>query len=82
MGLVAQRDRNDGLSFLGRALRSVCDRVGQRRGGDLSGTFPRADFVDTAIDTVVHKKTVWDAKTLSQIIPARAELLLSPERKF
>ena len=82
MGLVAQLDRDDGLSFLGRALRSVCGRVGRRRGGDLSGTFPRANFVDTRIDTVAHKQTVWDAKTLSQIIPARAELLLSPERKF
>ncbi|AWW72853.1 hypothetical protein CD351_00260 [Erythrobacter sp. KY5] len=82
MGLVAQLDREDGLSFLGRALRSVCDRVGRRRGGDLSGTFPRADFVDTRIDTVAHKQTVWDARTLSQIIPSRAELLLSPERNF
>lgn len=82
MGLVAQLDRDDGLSFLGRALQSVCDRVGRRRGGDLSGTFPRANFVDTRIDTVAHKQTVWDAKTLSQIIPARAELLLSPERNF
>lgn len=82
MGLVAQLDRDDGLSFLGRALRSVCDRVGRRRGNDPSGTFPRADFLDTRIDTVVHKKTVWDARTLAQVIPARAELLLSPERNF
>ena len=82
MGLVAQLDRDDGLSFLGRTLRSVCDRVGRRRGGDPSGTFPRADFLDTRIDTVVHKKTVWDARTLAQVIPARAELLLSPERAF
>ena len=82
MGLVAQFDRDDGLSFLGRALRSVCDRVGRRRGDDPSGTFPRADFLDTRIDTVVHKKTVWDARTLAQVIPARAELLLSTERNF
>ena len=67
---------------IGRALRSVCDRVGRRRGDDPSGTFPRADFLDTRIDTVVHKKTVWDARTLAQVIPARAELLLSTERNF
>ncbi|MEL7453697.1 MAG: hypothetical protein AAGJ50_10040 [Pseudomonadota bacterium] len=82
MGLVAQLDRDDGLCFLGRVLRSVCDRVGRRRDGAPAGTFPRADFLDTRIDTVVHKQTVWDAQTLAQLIPARAELLLSPERNF
>ena len=47
-----------------------------------SALFLSADFLDTRIDTVVHKKTVWDARTLAQVIPARAELLLSTERNF
>ena len=83
MGLVATREYDDGLAVLGRIMRAVCDRVGRRRDGeDLRGTFPRADFEDVRIEAISHIEANWDGETLSQLMLARGQLLLSPERNF
>ena len=81
MGLVATREYDDGLSLLGRIMRAVCDRVGRRRDDDdLRGTFPRADFDDVRIEAISHREANWDGETLSQLMLARGQELLSPSR--
>ena len=82
MGLCAPIEHDDGLRFLGRVMRAVCERVGRKRGGDLHGTFPRADFDDVRIDMVSHNEARWDGKTLSEVLRSRAHHLLAPRRGF
>jgi hypothetical protein len=82
MGLCAPIEHDDGLRFVGRVMRAVCDRVGRKRDGDLHGTFPRADFDDVYVDMVSHNEARWDGATLSQVLRSRAHHLLAPARRF
>ncbi len=80
MGLCAQIEQDDGLNFLGRVMRSICNRVGRKRGDDPYGTWPRANFLDLRIDSVRHSETRWEGETLAQVLLSRAHLLLAPDR--
>lgn len=81
IGLCAPFEHDDGLAMLGRIMRAISDRVGRRRDGDVPGTFPRADFADVRIDSILHNEARWDAETLSQVLLSRSQLLVSPQRR-
>lgn len=83
IGLCSPRVHDDGLSFVGRLLRSICERTNRRRGEEVPGTFPRAEYLDVRIDSVIHRGgALWDGQSLSQVLRSRAHLLLAPDRSF